>query len=283
MEAKKLYEQLDKDFIKKGITEINWLEKMPKLDKYLCENFKQCEMGLMCDFADEIDKVYTTVFLSDIVLEKVLSENITNAMIFSHHPTNWDIECHGGNYAASEMYIKKLQERKISIYFLHHPLDNFGEYSTCKTFADRIGIKTEQPAFLYYGAFCGLFGTIDCNTTSELSEKFSLVMGHKTSLYQYGSENIANEKIALCPGGGNAMFVLDEMLKNGVKTLVTGVTVKNNYSKNVHDFENINGINVLGGTHYSTEKFATMKMCEYFKKLGVLAKFVNDEPKFFDL
>lgn len=65
---------------------------MPGLHKYLHDDFIKTGMGLMCDFTDKIEKVYTTVFLSDRVLSGVLSDNITNAMIFSHHPVNWDIE-----------------------------------------------------------------------------------------------------------------------------------------------------------------------------------------------
>lgn len=283
MEARELYSRLKSDFIKEGITDLNWAAKMPNLDKYLFDDFKQCGMGLMCDLADRIDKVYTTVFLSDNVLSKVLSDNISNAMIFSHHPTNWDIEFHNGNYAATEEYIAKLQERNISIYVLHHPLDNYGDYSTCKTLADSIKMKIERPAFLYCGALCGVIGTVDCKNIGELHERYSTAMGHKTSLYQYGDENIQGERIAVCPGGGNAPFVIEEMLSNNIRILVTGVTIVNEYSKETHALEQEKRITVLGGTHYSTEKFAPMEMCKYFESVGLPAEFVCDEPKLYDL
>ena len=38
-------------------------------------------------------------------------------------------------------------------------------------------------------------------------------------------------------------------------------------------------MNVLDGTHYSTEKFVPMKMWEYFRDLGLPSEFVDDEPK----
>jgi putative NIF3 family GTP cyclohydrolase 1 type 2 len=256
---------------------------MPELDKYLCGGFKQTGMGLMCDFTDSIDKVYTSVFLSDKVLSKVLSDNITHAMIFSHHPTNWDIEYHGGNYAATEEYIAALRDKNISIYVLHHPLDNYGEYSTCKTLADSINLKIERPAFNYCGAWCGVIGTADCDNIGKLHDRFTDATGHKTSLYQYGDEKIHGKKIAVCPGGGNATFVVNEMLENGIQILITGVTILNDYSKEVHKLEKENGINVLGGTHYSTEKFAPIKICRYFKELGLHSEFIDDEPKLYDL
>lgn len=283
MKSEELYIKLKSDFIKEGITDLNWAARMPNLDKYLHDDFKQCGMGLMCDFTEKIDKVFTTVFLSDKVLSKVLSANITNAMIFSHHPTNWDIEHHNGNYAATEEYIAKLRDRNISIYVLHHPLDNYGEYSTCKTLADSINLTIERPAFLYCGAFCGVIGTVDCMSIGELHKQFSEVMGHKTSLYQYGNENIQGERLAVCPGGGNTPFVINEMLSNDIRILITGVTIINDYSKETHKLEKENGINVLGGTHYSSEKFAPMKMCKYFEDLGLPSEFVDDEPNLYDL
>ncbi|MCL1858935.1 MAG: Nif3-like dinuclear metal center hexameric protein [Oscillospiraceae bacterium] len=284
MEAKKLYTKLKNDFIKEGIKDIDWANRMPELDSYLFPEFMQNGgMGLMCDFTDEIKKVYTTVFLSEKVLCKLLSDNISNAMLFSHHPTNWNLKNNNGNYTANEEYIAELKERNISIYILHHPLDNFGRYSTCGTLAARLKINIEKPAFLYCGALCGIIGTTDCKTTGELRDRFSQTLGHKTSLYQYGCENIQGEKIALCPGGGNDMFVLNEMLENNIKTLITGLTIVNDYSRETHEYEKKNKINLLGGTHYSSEKYAPMEMCKYFNDLGLPSEFIDDEPDLYDL
>jgi len=276
--------RLKRDFILDGITDVNWAARMPDLDRYLFPEFKQNGgIGLMCDFTNEIEKVYTTVFLSKKVLSRLIDGNVSNAMLFSHHPTNWDLKTHNGNYAADEKYIAKLKERNISIYVLHHPLDNFGKYSTCGTLANKLEISIEKSAFLYCGALCGVIGTTDCKTATELSDRYSKAVGHKTSLYSYGNENIQGEKIAVCPGGGNAMFVIDEMMSHNIKILITGVTIVNDYSRETHEYEKANHINVLGGTHYSTEKYAPIQMCNYFNKLGLPSEFIEDEPDLFDL
>ena len=284
MKAHDLYDRLKNDFIKEGITDVNWAKRMPNLDKYLYPEFTQNGgMGPMCDFTNEIEKVYTAVFLSEKVLSKILHDGISNAMLFSHHPTNWDIKHHDGNYAAEEKYIAMLKEKNISVYILHHPLDNFGKYSTCGTLAGKLKMHIDRSAFLYYGAMCGVIGTISCKTTSELHERFSRTLGHKTSLYSYGNECIEVEKIALCPGGGNAMFTVNEMLSNNIRTLITGITIVNDHSRETHKIEKENRINVLGGTHYSTEKFAPMEMCAYFSGLGLPSEFIDDEPDLYDL
>ena len=284
MRAKELYDKLKGDFIKEGIKDVGWANRMSNLHKYLFPEFMQNGgMGLMCDFTKEIEKVYTTVFLSDKVLTRLLSDGVTNAMLFSHHPTNWDLKDRNGNYAATEEYIVKIKERNISIYVLHHPLDNFGKYSTCGTLANELKIEIEKPAFLYYGAFCGIIGTTECKTARELQDLYSHAVGHETSLYINGGEDIQGQRIAVCPGGGNAMFVINEMMENKIKNLITGVTIVNEYSKDTHKFEKENQINVFGGTHYSSEKYAPMKMCEYFAAMGLPSEFIADEPGLFDL
>ncbi|MCL2768315.1 MAG: Nif3-like dinuclear metal center hexameric protein [Synergistaceae bacterium] len=284
MRATELYDRLNADFIKEGIKDVDWANRMPHLHKYLFPEFMQNGgMGLMCDFTNEVGKVYTTVFLSDRVLARLLSDDVSDAVLFSHHPTNWDLKDRNGNYAATEEYIAKLKERNISIYVLHHPLDNFGKFSTCGTLADKLKMRIEEPAFLYFGAYCGIVGTLDCKTTGELHDHYSQTVGHKTSLYQYGDERLKGEKIALCPGGGNDMFVVNEMTERNIGTLITGVTIVNDHSRETHEFEKANRINVLGGTHYSTEKYAPMEMCKYFNSLGLPSEFIEDEPDLFDL
>ena len=52
------------------------------------------------------------------------------------------------------------------------------------------------------------------------------------------------------------METVTELLENNVKVLVSGITVNNDISSDVYNLEKINKINVLGGNHYSTEKFA---------------------------
>jgi len=39
----------------------------------------------------------------------------------------------------------------------------------------------------------------------------------------------------------------------------------------------------MGGTHYSSEKFACIAMCKDFEKLGLGSEFIADTPSFEDL
>ena len=67
MQAKKLYTTLEKEFIKPGMWD-EWDKYMQPFPDYVCAQFQQHKMGLVCDFSPIIKKVYTAVFASKRVM-----------------------------------------------------------------------------------------------------------------------------------------------------------------------------------------------------------------------
>jgi putative NIF3 family GTP cyclohydrolase 1 type 2 len=285
--ATDLYNKLECDFVIPEITE-DWYEHMedkPIYDEYISDNFKQRSMGLLYDFTEEINKVYTAVFPSDKVMRKILDDGTKNALLFIHHPLDWEIGRRPGNafHPVNLELLKRMKENYISFFNFHLPLDNYSEYATTKTLADALGIKIDKPYNNYNGAICGIIGTTECNDVNELNEKYSEVVGHKTRLYQYGDKEIKNGKVSLCAGGGNDLQIVKELINEGVNTHITGISVNGPYSAESHQLEIENEINLLGGTHYSSEKFACIAMCSYFNKLGLESEFLIDTPCLEDL
>lgn len=282
MKAVELYAYLEKDFIFKELRD-DWARYMPDLEEYLSANFKERSMGLVCDFADEINAVYTAVFPSEEVMQKIINDGIADAMLFLHHPSIWDIRRPKPFYQMDTASLEKFRKNRISIYNLHVPLDHFGEYSTGKTLADVLDIEIEKPFVEYRGSLCGIIGKTGCSSMEELHDKFTKAIGHDTRLYLYGDSNIKDGRVAIVAGGGNNRDTISEMLQNNIKVLITGISLKNEHSAEAHELEQKNGINVLGGTHYSTEKFACQKMCTYFEKLGLTSAFIDGEPIYEDM
>ncbi len=282
MKATQLYQRLEKDFITPEMSD-EWAEYMDSVADFLSENFKKRSMGLVCDFATEINKVYTAVFPSREVMQRILDDGTQDAMLFVHHPSIWDIR------KAPEVFqqmdrklLQQFKDRRISIYNLHVPLDNYGKYSTSVTLAKALDIKPEKPFALYFGSLCGVFGKTDLATVQDLRRKFQEMVGHKVSLYNYGDSEISNGTVAVVAGGG-LDETIEEIAQNKVNVLVTGITAKNDHSKKAHEFAEKHRINVLGGTHYSTEKFACMSMVDYFKKIGLPSNFIEDKPVMEDM
>ncbi len=281
MKADELYSYLEKDFITPALSD-EWAKYMSSITDFISENFKKRSMGLVCDNTPEISKVYTAVFPSNNVMQSILDKNEYDIMLFVHHPSIWDIT-KGGFHQMDRSLLEKFREHRISIYNLHVPLDNFGDHSTSVTLARALGLTALRPFLEYYGSLAAVFGNTELTTVKEMRERFANVLGHRTSIYRYGLERIKNGIVAVAAGGGNMIEVHEEIAREGANLLVTGITVNNPFTLKAHEFAKEKGINILGGTHYTTEKPACQTMCEYFRKLGLPSEFIEGIPGFEDL
>jgi putative NIF3 family GTP cyclohydrolase 1 type 2 len=276
MKADKLYAKLEEDFVKAGLSD-EWLG-LEAYGDFLSDNFKERAIGIVCDNAEEVGKVYSAVFPEDCVMQKILDDDARNAMLFLHHPLIWDIRKAPAVFEAPDKkYLEEFKERNISIYVLHVPLDNYGEYSTSCTLAEAVGVGSGKAFGKYFGSLAGVVGSSEGGTIKDLRNKFADAVGHDVSLYRYG-DDIIDGKVAVVGGGGNDLSILEEVVENGASVLVTGVTAKNEHSKEAHDYAKANGVSILGGTHYSSEKFACKKMCDYFEGLGLKSEFISGKP-----
>ena len=80
MKAKELYEKLDLDFELDKFTD-DW--KGIESIEYVSDNFKQRYMGVLLDNSQEIESVYTAVFPSDKVLNRILGSEKENILLFT--------------------------------------------------------------------------------------------------------------------------------------------------------------------------------------------------------
>lgn len=282
MKAELLYQQLERDFINPALSD-DWAGRMTTIADFLTDNFKNRSMGLVCDNSTRIEKVYSAVFPSKQVMQSVQDKNEQNVLLFVHHPMVWDIREATPLQQMDDKLLRQFKRKNISIYSLHVPLDNNGKYSTSVTFAEALGIKFEKSFAPYLGGMAGVFGHTELTTVRKLGERFSKAVGHYTSLYRYGTDEIKNNKVAVAAGGGNDISILTEVADAGINTFLTGVSLINDHSRTAHEFAKERKINILGGTHYSTEKFACIAMCDYFEKLGLPGEFIEDIPVLEDL
>lgn len=275
MEAKKLYHKLDSDF-ELDLCKDDW--KWMDFNDYISDNFKTRHMGILLDNSEEINSVYTAVFPSDRILSEILESRKENILLITHHPMNWDIRTPEIFQDINPSLLPKLKQQKISIYNMHVPLDKNGKYSTATNLANALDITIEGEFYEYFGVRVGVYGKTELNKPEELADKLKSIVVHNTKLWKYGSDEILDHKVALVGGGGNNIEGIEEIIELGINTYVTGVTALNDFSKDVHEFEKDNEINIIGGTHYSTEKFACMALSEYFEKLGIKSKFIEGQP-----
>jgi putative NIF3 family GTP cyclohydrolase 1 type 2 len=280
MKANELYKKLDFDF-ELDKCQDDWKEM--DYNEYISDNFKKRYMGVLLDNSRDIDSVYTAVFPSDNVLNYLINIGKENILLVTHHPMIWDIRKPSIFQNISKNLLPILKQKKISIYSIHVPLDRNGEYSTGTNLAKALDLEIEGEFYEYLGAKVGIIGKTRLTTTEELAKKLETAVGHKTKLWKYGSDKILNQNVAVVGGGGNNLEGIEEIVELGINTYVTGVIVLNDFSRKVHEFEKEKGINIIGGTHYSTEKFACIALCRYFEKLGLYCEYIEDNPVLEDI
>lgn len=282
MNAQKLYKKLDEDFELDKMTD-DW--KGMEFNEYITDNFKKCYMGLMSDNTEEVNKVYTAVFPDEKILNKILESGEKDILLFLHHPMVWDISVSPVYKSINRRCLRKLRENRISIYSIHMPLDKNSPYSTSVSLARALGINPVGEFGQYLGVMPAVTGKTKSQTVEELARKAELTVGHKVKVWLYGLNEIKDGKVAV-QAGGNIPEEITESAGLGINVFITGVTRQvNSYlpSLEFHKLAKEHNMNIIGATHYSTEKFACIAMVDYFKNLGLPAEFIEGKADLNDL
>ncbi|NLY88883.1 MAG: hypothetical protein GX085_04605 [Firmicutes bacterium] len=250
-----------------------------RFNDYITPSFKRRHMGLVLDNAGEIKKVYTAVFPDLDILDKLLAAKETDILLFAHHAMGYDPSISGlPFYNIPEEYLQKLKQQRISFYMLHNPLDKNGEFSTSVNLAKNLGLEINGEFCEYDGMKVGVLCKTELKSILELVERVKSTVGHEVRLLANGGHEIHEGRVAVAAGGGNRGFVVKEISDLGINTYITGCTNEVPSFEPVEEFHKIireSRINVIGATHYSTEKFACIAMTGYFRQIGVPATFLE--------
>ncbi len=280
MKLKNLREVLDKEFnilnnrenlLDFAITDEN--------KKFINDDFLERKTGLMIKGSDEIKKVYSVVFITDEVLNKICNEN--NCLIFTHHHFDY-YEDERGLQPVSKKQISKIIEAGNSIYVAHAALDTHPQFGTSISLAELCGIKVEKLFFDYFGAPAALIGTIDPIDFSSFAETIRKKL-QRPYLTLNKFHNVVN-KIGVAAGGGDIPELLQYVYDDDCDTLLTG-TIENRWdipfvqeaNKKFHELNSDLKINLIGGTHYGTERPAMINIKKLFNKIGIDCEFCEDE------
>ena len=106
----------------------------------------------------------------------------------------------------------------------------------------------------------------------------------KKYLYAYGDEELKGGKFAILAGCAKNPNIYAWLKEHGIGTFVTGTAAPVvDWTQANHAAAKENRINIISGTHCSTEKFAPMAMCEFFRNLGVESEFIDEQPNLDEL
>jgi putative NIF3 family GTP cyclohydrolase 1 type 2 len=254
------------------------------LARYLTPRFMESFHGLMIRNGEAVAKAYCTVFLSEETLGKVLAQEERDVLIVSHHPLVMETSDRGF-LSLSGHTLVEMQQRGVSVYILHTPLDVHGELSTGRALARELGLGELKGFYLVLGrpaALCGRFGApvrfVDLLTrVSEVSGVHDLhhVRHHDTV-----------QTAAVIPGGTDVEGIL-LATQLGCDVLVTGTywnQVQNAIGQRYREeFERIRDdlkISLVECSHYASEAVVMrMDMVSLIKGLGIDCAFIaQDDP-----
>jgi putative NIF3 family GTP cyclohydrolase 1 type 2 len=248
-------------------------------EPFIWSDFLSRKTGLMTANSSEINKVYTAVFISENVVNRVAKES--NCLILTHH--NFDYyEDERGLLPIRAQLFRQLKETGNSIYVAHAPLDTHKVYGTSVSLSELCGVKVDKLFFDYFGSPVGVIGHIDPRDLHGFAEHVRHCLSRPYVTVIGNTDKV--EKVAVVGGGGDLPEVLQDAFEFGCDTLLTG-TVEHRWAipivqegnKKFHELNKALKLNLIGGTHYATERPAMMKVVELIRNYGVECNYCEDQ------
>ena len=215
--------------------------------------FPKCN-GLMLRGSSHIECVALAVFLSDEAVTQIEHAQLENCLLFTHHPLDMETS-NRGFLPLSQRSIQILQDRHISVYSLHNPLDRNAGLNTSLSLARLMGL-TGLSAF-------SPDGLVGCLPERLSLDEFATHFAQMLSIPAANSVNKTDQvhHIALLAGGGSNARFLYMAVDRGVDTYVTGTydnqirnPIGQEHRRQLREFLDQDlALNLVEGSHYATE------------------------------
>lgn len=115
--------------------------------------------GLMLRNGRAVAHIYTAVFLSDEIVERVASSREQDTLLLCHHPLMMETSGRGFLPLSRES-LSAILDPRISVYILHTPLDVHAEVSTSRALAREIGLAELEEFAPVPGGLAGVYGSL---------------------------------------------------------------------------------------------------------------------------
>lgn len=246
----------------------------------------QHNSGLMIANSQEVQKIYTAFSPSRYVLEEIHMKGIVNSLLVVKHPFDWNGTRNAPGFIPfTERDYQLMEGMGISIYSLDMPLDLkkntalvSSAYACAKAFKVKVeeefGSREDNPSL-----FVGIIGRVQEKTLPALVKRLNAVLDYRVKLH-----TVTNDigRVALVPGQGFTPELVAEARERGATTYITGVITptssaydKKNYARNFSQIQKL-GLNVIGCSHYLTEKWVMQFSIPYFSGI-CKAEFIEDK------
>jgi putative NIF3 family GTP cyclohydrolase 1 type 2 len=238
--------------------------------------------GLVVRGAPDVRQVATCVFPSDAIIGALAP----GTFLFSEHPLDF-AEVTGFAPLARATF-ESMRSGGISFYHVHAPLDMHPEVSPSRLIAVGLGLQElEEYGPIAEGIPGGACIIGDSTDSLEgLARGLQDVVGAEVPVEIVTCRRDQAGRVAVVGGGGADVDLLQQSLRRGCMTYVTGNAARAPahpfFRQKFDAFREVadeNSVALVDGTHYGTEKPPQLAMLQWFRRLGVEAEFRPDGPK----
>jgi putative NIF3 family GTP cyclohydrolase 1 type 2 len=240
--------------------------------------------GLMVKSSVDVERVATCVFPSDEIIARVKPRTL----LFTEHPLD---DALGDVFAPwSRASFERMKRDSISVYQVHGPLDQHPEVSPSRLIASALGLRDVEDYLPMAKGIPGGIASIGDSDGSvdDVAAKLHDVLGAEipVRVVSAGKHPKRAGRVAVVAGGGAEVASLEASLREGCTTYVTGNAASPchiPFVKAIHAAFNERarkeGVAVVDGTHYGTEKPAQIAMVSWFKARGLECVFEPGRPE----
>jgi len=228
--------------------------------------------GLMIKGTPFVHKVFLAVFPTDEILERFISEGNEGDLLFMHHPIVMECGDPNGNWGRGfipikESYIRRIKEKKLSVYTCHIPMDLHMKLGPHIAMANELNAEIEGTIEEYI-LICRVNKTDTNRFVSQVKEIFDIPY-----VDFEGQKRNDIEKIAIVAGCGDKVEWMKQAQKQGAQAYLTGEIhchIDNEYGKQryaeMKEYAKETSMSLIGVSHAASE-FITHKtlMNDWFK------------------
>jgi len=241
--------------------------------------FLSHKTGMVMASSDEVDTICTSVFVTEAIVRQLIDRPGT--LLVTHHHFDYHEDQRGLQPIPSE-WLRALRDAHVSLYVAHAHLDTHPVYGTSRALAELVGATIDSAFFDYYGEPVALVSHIPRINTEAFA--FTVQERLRRPYVTLSLQWPCVDRIAVVAGGGDTPELLQQAFELGCDTLLTG-TIENRWQvPSVQDanreFHRLNErlkLNLIGGTHFGTERPAMIKLLDLFRPWGVAAEYLEDE------
>lgn len=237
----------------------------PQILEHMSPAFRRCFNGLMLENSQEIRCLAAACFLSERVVEEIRKTGLSDALLVCHHmldidagtPGTWNAK---GFSALSQMSFQYLQERRISVYALHLPMDaNASHINTHLSLCRVMDLHPRKPLLLLRG--------IDMGYIAQASDRWSSLV-HSAFPQRLVFNDLPEsppEYVAVLAGMVSTTGMLEKIVSSGASCLVCGDVLlrqKTQRTEEISQWLARSNFPILCYSHKATEEHALQELLQ---------------------